>query len=301
MTAHGTEYLLNCGAVRAVITAVGAGLRQLSVDGLALTPGYRSDVLRPYYSGVVLMPWVNRVRDGVWTHDGQRQQLAVTEPERGHALHGLLCFTPYQPLEHSREAVTLAAQVFPQHGYPFRLDTEVRYAVVDGGLHVTHTVTNAGDIVAPVGFGAHPFLCIGDVATEDLTLSVAADTHIDVDDRLVPVGTTDVQGSRWDLRTGCRIADLDLDDSWTDLHIVDGGSTHRLRAPDGRTVSLWADEQFGYLHVFITRRYRTQAGFTTAVAVEPMTAPADALNSGAGVRWLEPWSTWSASWTVRHG
>lgn len=301
MSAHGTEYALHSGSTHAVITAVGAGLRQLSVAGVSLTPGFRSDVLRPYYSGTVLMPWTNRVRDGVWTYRGRQQQLAVTEPERGNALHGLLCFTPYRPLEHTPAAVTLAAEVYPQHGYPFRLDTRVRYTVADDALHVTHTVVNAGNASAPVGFGAHPFLCLGDVPTGELTLSVAADTHIDVDERLIPVGTSDVRDSRWDLRTGRRVADLDLDDSFTDLHIVDGGSTHRLRAPDGRTVSLWADEQFGYVHVFITRSYRTQAGMTTAVAIEPMTAPADAFNSGAGVRWVEPGSAWSASWMIRYG
>lgn len=301
MSAHGTEYSLRCGSTHAVITAVGAGLRQLSVDGVALTPGYRSDVLRPYYSGAVLMPWTNRVRDGVWTYRGRRQQLAVTEPERGNALHGLLCFTPYRPLEHTDEAVTLAAEVYPQHGYPFRLDTRVRYTVADGALHVTHTVANAGNAAAPVGFGAHPFLCLGDVPTGELTLSVAADTHIDVDERLIPVGISDVRDSRRDLRAGRRVAELDLDDSFTGLHFVDGGSTHRLRAPDGRTVSLWADEHFGYVHVFTTRSYRTPDGVTTAVAIEPMTVPADAYNSGAGVRWVEPGSAWSASWMIRYG
>ena len=65
MSAHGTEYALHSGSTHAVITAVGAGLRQLSVAGVSLTPGFRSDVLRPYYSGTVLMPWTNRVRDGV--------------------------------------------------------------------------------------------------------------------------------------------------------------------------------------------------------------------------------------------
>jgi aldose 1-epimerase len=109
-----------------------------------------------------------------------------------------------------------------------------------------------------------------------------------------------VHGGYWDLRAGRLVADLDLDDAWTGLHMSDGGSTHTLSAPDGRTVSLWADEQFGYLQVFTTRRYPAGDGFSTAIAVEPMTAPADALNSGAGLRWLEPGQDWSASWSIRY-
>ncbi|MHA3019510.1 aldose 1-epimerase family protein [Mycobacterium sp. BMJ-28] len=301
VTVHGTEYQLAHGAARAVITGVGAAIRRLSVDGVDLTPGYRSDVLRPFYSGTVLMPWPNRVRDGRWTHDGTIHLLDVTEPQRRNALHGLLCFTDYELLEHTDAAVSLAARVFPQHGYPFHLDTQVRYALADDGLHVTHTVVNVGPDPAPVAIGAHPFLCIGDVATSELTLTVAADQHIEVDDRLNPIGVAPVTGGYWDLRTGRRVADLDLDDAWTGLHMTAGGSTHSLRAPDGRTVSLWADDQFGYIQVFTTRKYPIGDRFVTAVAVEPMTAPADALNCGTGLRWLETGQVWSASWSIRYG
>ncbi len=301
MKAHGDQYSLTADSARAVITAVGAGIRQLSVDGIDLTPGYRADVVRPYYAGAVLMPWPNRVRDGRWSLDGEPQRLDITEPEHGNALHGLLCFTAYQPVAQTDSSITLAATVFPQHGYPFTLATTVRYTLVGDGLQVTHSVTNTGCRPAPVAIGAHPFLCIGDVPAADLTLTVRADTHIDVDDRLNPVGSGPVSDGNWDLRAGRRVADLDLDDSWTDLHIVDGGSTHTLRAPDGRTVSLWADEQFGYVHVFTTRRYPTADGLGTAVAIEPMTAPADALNSGRGLRWVAPSTTWSASWSITFG
>lgn len=286
--------------MRAVVTEVGAALRELSVDGVALTPGYRSDVLRPHYSGTVLVPWPNRVRDARWIHDGVTQLLDVTEPEAGNALHGLLCFTAHRELERADDSITLAASVFPQRGYPFHLDTRVRYAVVADGLHVTHTMENVGAAAAPVAIGAHPFLCIGEIPTETLILSVSAQTHIDVDERRNPVGLHPVAGSRWDLRRGVRVGDLDLDDSWTDLQLVDGGSTHSLRAPDGRTVTLWADDQFGCLHVFTTRKFPQGTDTVTAIAIEPMTAPADAFNSGTDLRWLRPDQQWSASWAIRY-
>ena len=37
-----------------------------------------------------------------------------------------------------------------------------------------------------------------------------------------------------------------------------------------------------------------------AVALEPMTAPPDALNSGTGLIWLEPGESWTSSWGVRY-
>lgn len=302
--ALGEQYELTLEAagrsVRAVITEVAAATRHLSVDGVEITAGYDDDIPPPFGSGIVLVPWPNRVRDGRWTHDGQTLQLDITEPRRGNALHGLLRNTAYRLVERSEFSVTLAAQVFPQNGYPFHLDTRVRYTLVADGMHITHTVGNVGSACAPVAIGAHPFLSIGDVPADTLTLTVSADHHIDVDDRLNPVRLTPVQGTRWDLRQGKPVAALDLDDAWSGVTVTDGGSTHWLSAPDGRTVSLWADEQFGYVQVFITREFPRRGELVTAIAIEPMTAPADAFNSGEGLRWVEPGERWSASWAIRY-
>jgi aldose 1-epimerase len=287
-------------SVHAVITEVAAAIRHLSVDGVEITAGYDDDTPPPFGCGIVLVPWPNRVRDGRWTHEGRTLQLDITEPSLGNALHGLLRNTPYQLVERSDDAICLRAQVFPQNGYPFRLDTRVRYALVADGIQVTHTVRNVGSACAPVAVGAHPFLAIGDVPADALTLTVSADHHIDVDDRLNPVGVTSVEGTDWDLREGRIVATLNLDDAWSGLAMTEGRSVHWLSAPDGRTVSLWADEQFGYVQVFITREFPCRGELITAVAIEPMTAPADAFNSGDGLRWIEPGECWSVAWGIRH-
>jgi aldose 1-epimerase len=302
--ALGAQHVLTLEApgrrAHAVITEVAAAIRHLSVDGVEITAGYPADVPPPFSSGIVLVPWPNRVRDGRWTHEGRNLQLDITEPDRGNALHGLLRNTPYQLLERTGCSVALGAQVFPQNGYPFHLDTRVCYTLTHTGLETTHTVHNVGSTCAPVALGAHPFLTIGDVATDELVLTGSADHHIDVDARLNPIGVTPVQGTAWDLRRGRPVRTLDLDDAWSGVRIVDGGSTHSLRAPDGRTVSLWTDENFGYVQVFITRAFPCGDGHRTAVAIEPMTAPADAFNSGEGLRWIRPGESWSASWAIRY-
>jgi aldose 1-epimerase len=302
--ALGEQYELTLQAagrsVRAVITEVAAAIRHLSVDDVEITAGYDGDIPPPFGCGIVLVPWPNRVRDGRWTHEGRTLQLDITEPARGNALHGLLRNTPYHLVQRSGCSVTLGAHVFPQNGYPFRLDTTVRYTLVPNGMQVAHSVRNVGSACAPVAVGAHPFLAIGDVAADTLTLTVSADHHIDVDDRLNPVGVTPVQGTDWDLREGRLVETLHLDDAWSGLTKTGDGSTHWLSAPDGRTVSLWADEQFGYVQVFITREFPRRGELITAVAIEPMTAPADAFNSGEGLRWIQPGDRWSMSWAIRY-
>ena len=74
-----------------------------------------------------------------------------------------------------------------------------------------------------------------------------------------------------------------------------------LTAPDGRFVELWQDESFGFVQVFTTRLFPTAAGRHLAIAIEPMTAPPNAFNSGQGVRWLAQDESWSATWGIRYG
>jgi aldose 1-epimerase len=288
------------GFARAEITQVAAGIRTFSLGGIDLTEPFPVDATPPSGCGITLVPWPNRVANGRWSLDGVEQQLALTEPARGNAIHGLLRFTPYELVEHDGVAVTLAATVYPQAGYPFLLDTTVRHELVDDGMVVTHTVSNVGPGRAPVAVGAHPYLKIGDVDTAELILRLSASTHIEADERMNVVGEHPVEGTRFDLRGGARVADLTLDDGFGDLTITGGESTQTLTAPDGRSVALWADEHFGYLQVFTSRVLATLPKGSVAVALEPMTAPANALNSGAGLTWLEPEATMTARWGIRH-
>lgn len=271
------------------------------MDGVEIVETFPASVRPPFGSGTVLSPWPNRIKDAVWMLDGVKQQLNISEPARGNALHGLLVATPYRVTEQSEGVLELAAPVFPQHGYPFQLHTTVRYELLDDGLRVTHGFRNVGEGRAPVAVGTHPFFKIGGVPTEDLVLTVNADTHFDVDERLNPIREVPVDGTEFDLRGGRRVGDLSLDDGFGAVRVENGTSRHRLTAPDGRFVELWQDESFGYVQVFTTRAFSGEGGEHLAIAIEPMTAPADGFNSGKGVRWLEPDESWSATWGVRYG
>ena len=288
------------GTAAATITQVAASIRRLTIDGIDLTQPYSEDVLPPFGAGTVLVPWPNRVEDGLWMHNGEAQLLDLTEPERHNALHGLLRDRPYSVAEQSADAITLAATVFPTRGYRFTLDTAVRYELMDDGLKVTHTLSNAGLNAAPFAVGTHPFLCIGDVPTYQLTLSLAAGTRFETDSRLNPIRESAVDGTAYDLRGGRLVAELDLDDAFGGVTPVDGISRHRLTAPDGRFVELWQQSDYAYVQVFTTRIFPTAHGLDTAIAIEPMTAPPNALNSGQGLRWLKPDESWSASWGIRY-
>ncbi len=295
----GPQHTITRGDATATIASVAASLRTFSIGGVDVTTPYPVDSVPPFGDGIVLVPWPNRVDRGVWTLDGKQQQLDLTEPARNNAIHGLLRTTAYDLVERTETSVTLGATVWPQHGYPFLLETTVTYALVDGpdghALEVTHTITNRSEARAPAAIGTHPFFTIGDVAPEELVLTLHAATRIEVDDRLIPTGTSPVEGEAYDLRAGRLLADLDLDHAFADLTPVDG-VVASLRAMDGREVRLVQDEQHHWVQIFTTREF---PGTSLAVAIEPMTAPPNALVTGEGLRWIEPGETWTARWGIQ--
>ncbi|MCX6497712.1 MAG: aldose 1-epimerase family protein [Arthrobacter sp.] len=294
--ATGRQYELRRGEALAVVTELAAGLRLYSRAGVQLTESYGDAEISPGATGITLAPWANRVEDGVWHLNGKKQQLDITEVSRNNASHGLLRNASYSLVDESEFSVTLEAAVFPQHGYPFLLRHRVRYELDGGlGLAVRQTLVNDSQDPAPFVLGAHPYLRLGEVPSEELTVEVGGRTRLVTDARLIPRSTEPVGGD-FDLRAGRLAGDLDLDCAYTDLDFDDGGvARSTLRTPDGRSVSLWQDANCRYVHVFVTDNF---PGRTKAVALEPMTGPANAFNSGDGLRWLLPGESFSMDWGI---
>ncbi|HWH99872.1 MAG TPA: galactose mutarotase, partial [Propionibacteriaceae bacterium] len=163
----GTQFRLSAGDYQATIASVGASLRELTWQSRHLVVPFDADEVRPYYRGAVLAPWPNRVVDGRYQFDGVQHQLALTEPERGHALHGLATWQDFTVITQEASAVTLGATVPPQIGYPFRLRLVVTYSLTEQGLMIRLEATNTGHGPAPFGAGVYPYLCAGSGVVND--------------------------------------------------------------------------------------------------------------------------------------
>jgi len=283
--------------VTAHIASVGAALRGLTVAGSEVVPSYPADIPAPSASGIVLFPWPNRIRDGRWTDGDEERQLAITEPDKNNAIHGFLRYVSWEVDAPTDDAstVTLRANVFPQTGYPHLLATSVTYTLTADGVDVEHRAENVGATPAPIALGTHPFLTIGGAAVSDLSFRSDVTRVIDVDDRLLPTGYRDVSADE-DLSGGRPLADLQLDTGFgAPRRDADGRARHTLSAADGRSVTLWQDESFDWLQLYTSTSY---PGHDKVIAVEPMTAPADAFNSGLGVRMLAPGESSVSRWGI---
>ncbi len=301
----GAQWSIERGDEQVVLVEVGGGLRSYTKAGLDVVAGYDASQPATAGRGQQLMPWPNRIRDGRYTFDGTALQLALTEPETHNAIHGLVRWVAWSLTERTDDSVTLTHRLHPQPGWSWVLDLTTRYALGEQGLTVTTTARNVGEGHAPYGYAAHPYLSVGEVGA-GVELRLPASRYLEVDpERLLPVVARDVDGTAYDFRQGRSVAGIDLDTAFTDLH----------RGPDGRWevevgyrgegqrawgATLWGDQAYPWLQVYTGRMDPATEG-SNGIAVEPMTCPPDAFNSGEDLLVIEPGQAHIGTWGIRPG
>jgi aldose 1-epimerase len=288
----GEQFEISSGSQRAWITEVGGGLRRYTAGGREIIDGFAADELCRSGRGQCLLPWPNRIRDGRYTFASDEQQLALTEPSKRNAIHGLVRWANWLPAAHDPERVTMAHVLHPQPGYPHTLSLVLEYRLDDAGLNVCTTATNVGATACPFGAGAHPYLTARAETVDAAVLRAPGRIRLIADERGIPAGSEPVEGTAYDFREPRALGAVELDTAYTDL---ERGADGKARvALDGTT--LWLDERYSHLMLFTGDPLPDVA--RRALAVEPMTCAPNAFQSGEGLLRLQPGESFTAEWGI---
>jgi aldose 1-epimerase len=163
------------------------------------------------------------------------------------------------------------------------------------GIRAEHTATNLSGTPCPFGLGTHPYISLPGTV-DDLELRLPARNRLLVDARMLPIGAARVAGGDFDFHAGRRIGDAHLDTAFGEVPA--GGSTVTLSTVEGAGVEVWAEEAFAWWQVY-TGDTLPAARNRRSVAIEPMTCPPDAFNSGRDLVTLKPGDTWRGAWGIR--
>lgn len=300
------EIVLEQGNVRAVITASGAAVRDLRVDGRPLLRSFEPAKRPPGAANIVLAPWPNRVDNATFRFDGEGHRLDVTEPELGHALHGFtwgrifdIDATASDSADRTgRTEATLRTVLGPEPGWPWEIALTVRYRLVTGGrdaasgadtaagagIEATMTAENIGAEAAPCALGVHTYLDPQGAPLDECTLHHGLTQRQPLDERNIPTGPREPWPDN----------PIDMAGAWLDDPGFDPEyRTHTAVLVDrsGKGVGLDASISMRWCQLFTSpQRF---------LAVEPMTAPPNALATGEDLIVLEPGDRTSVRWKVR--
>lgn len=290
----GGQHPIAYGDQEAVVVEVGGGLRTYTAGGVDVLDGYAEDEMASGGRGQHLIPWPNRIRDGKYSFGGTDHQLALTEPARHNATHGLVRWANWTATVREADRVVMELLLHPQPGYPFTLGVAVEHRLGPDGLSVATTATNLGDGPCPYGAGSHPYLTVGTELVDDVLLQLPATSWLKSDERGIPTELMPVVRSPYRFEQPRRIGELMMDTAFTDLR----GNEAVLASPEaGRRVRIWWDDSHRWLMVF-TGDTLAPARRRRGLAVEPMTCAPNAFVSGDGLRVLEPDESWTTTWGI---
>ena len=294
--ASGDQYELVHGDQRAVVGEVGATLRSYSAGGREVIDGFAIDHHADGARGQVLIPWPNRLRDGSYQWDGEAQQLPLDEVALRNAIHGLVRWRNWEPLEREPSRLKLGLRLFSAPGYPFTLTLAIAFKLGEQGLSVIARAENLGAGACPYGVGFHPYVKVG-ARVDTAVLRLPAHSVMTVDERQLPVSWGPVEGTDWDFREQRAIGALELDSCFGDLERDSDGRARVTLSDEGASLAMWLGEGFDYLMIY--------SGDTLApprrrqgLAVEPMSCAPNAFQSGEGLVRLEPGQAHEAEWGI---
>lgn len=284
------EVALKRGAVQAVVSTSSAAVRELTVDGKPLLRSFAEGTHPPQATNIVLAPWPNRVADASFTFNGTRHNLEVTEPARGHALHGFTLWRLFDVVgdEASGEPgteVTLRTILGPEPGWPWPIELTVHYRLTDDGLDATMTAENLSDTPAPCALGVHTYLNAQGALLDDCVLHHTIAEYQPLDARNIPAGPREPWPDN-----PIRMRGTWLDHAGYDP-VRGRPRTARLVSSDGTGVELTATSNMPWTQIFTSPQRH--------LAVEPMTAPPNALVTGEDVSVLAPGERLAVGWSVR--
>lgn len=301
----GLQYVLRAGDYHADVASVGATLRTLCHRGRHLVASFAPDEMRPAMRGALMAPWPNRTADGRYEWDGVRHQLAIDEMSTRTALHGLVAWMQFEPSRVAEDAVALTATVEPQPGYPWRVRVDVTFSLGEEGLRQEVVATNLSETAAPCGIGAHPYLLAGASAAraaDDWLIDVpATQVPLSSEDRLLPVGLVRVDEydhGVLDFRVPRRVGTTALNHAFTSLRRDRAGETAiRVVDAEGRGAQVVVDQRCPWVQLY-TADHAVGDEYRSAIAVEPMTCPPDALNSTIDLLIIPPGGSAEAGWRI---
>jgi len=272
---------------------LGASLRHRGVELLGRVSDLDAAAAKGSTAGIpFLHPWANRLEGWRYRASGREVQLDPASPllhadERGLPIHGV----PWSRLSWAVTGSTAAAvqarldwttgellAVFP---FPHRM--ELAATLGPGGLTLETRLAPLAETPVPVSFGFHPYFGLPQIPRAEWRLELPAMRRLVLDRRGIPTGVEEPFA-----RLDAALGDRDFDDGF----VVDGEDATFSIAGGGWKVAVELLRGYRYAQVFAPRD-------KDLIALEPMTAPTDALSSGRGTELLKPGGRFAAAFRIR--
>jgi aldose 1-epimerase len=280
---------------------IGCSLRHRGEELLGQRAGLRGYLESGSTMGIpFLHPWANRLGAARFPLAGAEVDLElgglhVKRDAGGLPIHGLLTAARGWEVERHVEtddggllravfdfgAHPLLTEAFP---FPHRVEIEARLA--GPRLRIATSLEPTGEVAVPVSFGFHPYLRLPGVPRAEWVLQAPVRERLELDERMLPTGRREAAG----IETGPLGAR-----TFDDPFLAPANGEPFVLSGGGRRIALALGEGYPFTQVYAPAD-------TDAVAIEPMTAPTNALiAAGPDLPLVEPGERFLAAFSIEVG
>jgi aldose 1-epimerase len=271
---------------------LGASLRYKGVEILRRVEDLEAAAARGSSAGIPLLyPWANRLAESRYRVLGQEVVLDKSSPllhfdEHGLPMHGV----PWPLLrwlvtEARQEFITAQLDWFSSDLlalFPFRHRVELVATLRPDGLTLETTVLASSEGPVPVSFGFHPYFGFSELSRANWYLKLPAMRKLVLDGRGIPTGDEERFAGFND-----ELGESSFDDGFALMQeqttFSAAGVTCKI------SVELLAGYRYAQVFAPKDKDY---------IALEPMTAPANALGNGRGLRFVAPGERFRAAFRI---
>jgi aldose 1-epimerase len=226
----------------------------------------------------LLHPWANRVGSRHFETLGREVDMEAADPPpstdpHGLPIHGLLAAARGWQVEQRDSSDTAGAIVarfdFAAHqglmrAFPFRHEVELEVALAGRRLTISTSVAATGDHPVPVSFGFHPYFQLPGSHRAEWEVQIPVRERLLLDDRMLPTGE----------REGVSVASGPLGSrTFDDAYASPPAGEAFAVAGGGRRIEVAFESGFPFAQVYAPAD-------DDVIAIEPMTAPTNALMTG---------------------
>jgi galactose mutarotase-like enzyme len=243
-----------------------------------------------------LHPWANRLGASRFEVGGRPVDLELgglhlKRDERGLPIHGLLGAAPgWRVSDHleTEDGGMLAAGfdfgLYPRllDAFPFPHRVQIAARLTGAELTIVTTVHAGEEGPVPISFGFHPYMRLPGVPRSEWVLTAPVRECLLLDERMLPTGR----------REAARIETAPLGSrAFDDPFLAPEGAAAFALEGGGRRIEVRIGDGYPYCQLYVP-------GDDETVAIEPMTAPTNALLSGEGLTMLPAGEGFSARFSI---